>query len=205
MSYKLPALPYAQDALEPHISRETVGFHYGKHHAGYVKKLNELLKGHKLEDATLEEIVRRSSGEIFNNAAQVWNHNFYWQCLSPRGGGEPSGDLASEIKSAFTSFAAFRKKFAEIGEHTFGSGWTWLVRNSAGSLEIVSTQNAETPIKAGQTALLTCDVWEHSYYIDYRNSRPDYIKAYWNLVNWQFVAQNATQTSKTSARNRVTA
>lgn len=191
MKHELPPLPYAVDALAPHLSRETLEYHHGKHHRAYVDKLNELIEGTEFENAALEDIVRRASGELFNNAAQAWNHAFYWQCLSPRGGGEPSSDFGRELKSAFRSFAAFNEKFSKAAEKTFGSGWTWLVRNKAGSLAVVSTGNAETPMRRGQIALLACDLWEHAYYIDYRNARPDYVAAFWNLVNWDFVAQNA--------------
>lgn len=192
MKHELPPLPYAVDALAPHLSRETLEYHHGKHHRAYVDKLNELIQGTEYEDASLEDIVLRASGEIFNNAAQAWNHAFYWQCMSPRGGGEPATDFGRELKTAFTSFASFKQKFSKAAEKTFGSGWTWLVRNDKGALAIVSTSNAENPMRRGRTALLTCDVWEHAYYIDYRNARPDYVTAFWNVVNWDFVAQNAS-------------
>ena len=192
MKHELPPLPYAKDALQPHISQETLEYHHGKHHRTYVDKLNDLIRGSEFENASLEDIVRRSQGEIFNNAAQNWNHTFYWQCLSPQGGGEPSGDVADKIKSAFNSFADFKEKFSKLAAGTFGSGWAWLVRDKNGGLSLVSTSNAENPLRDGQKPLLTCDVWEHAYYIDYRNSRPDYLKAFWNVVNWQFVARNLT-------------
>ena len=195
MKHELPPLPYAADALAPHISRETLEYHHGKHHKAYVDKLNELIQGTEFENKTLEEIVRASSGEIFNNAAQAWNHAFYWQCLSPRGGGEPPVDFAGDLKSAFSSFAKFKEKFSKAAVKQFGSGWAWLVRKQTGGLAIVSTGNADTPIRRGHTPLLTCDVWEHAYYIDYRNARPDYVAAFWNVVNWDFVAKNASAPS----------
>jgi len=188
MVHQLPELPYAKNALEPHISAETVEFHYGKHHQTYVTNLNNLIKGTEFENASLEEIVLKSSAGVFNNAAQVWNHTFYWNCLSPNGGGEPSGALAAAINAKFGSFAAFKEEFAKVAIGTFGSGWGWLVKNADGSVELMSTSNAGTPMTSGKTALLTCDVWEHAYYIDYRNLRPKYVEAFWNLVNWDFVA-----------------
>ncbi|WP_455203816.1 superoxide dismutase [Fe] [Kaarinaea lacus] len=190
MAHELPALPYAKDALQPHISAETIDFHYGKHHQTYVTNLNNLIKGTEFENASLEDIIKKSSGGLFNNAAQVWNHTFYWNCLSPNGGGEPSGALADAINSAFGSFADFKEKFTTSAVTNFGSGWTWLVKNSDGALEIVNTSNAATPMTDGKTALLTCDVWEHAYYIDYRNARPKYMEAFWSLVNWDFAAGN---------------
>lgn len=190
MAHELPALPYAQDALEPHISAETLEYHYGKHHQTYVTNLNNLIEGTELADASLEDIIMKSEGGLFNNAAQVWNHTFYWNCLSPNGGGEPSGALADAINSAFGSFADFKQAFSTSCVTNFGSGWTWLVKNSDGSLEIVNTSNAGTPLTAGQSPVLTCDVWEHAYYIDYRNARPKYVESFWNLVNWDFASQN---------------
>ncbi len=191
MEHKLPELPYAMDGLEPHISRETLEFHYGKHHATYVTNLNNLIKGTQFEDLALEEIVRKSSGGIFNNAAQVWNHTFYWNSMSPNGGGEPSGALAGAIDSTFGSFAGFKEKFTQTAVTTFGSGWAWLVKKQDGSLALQSTSNAGTPLtESGTVPLLTCDVWEHAYYIDYRNARPKYVEAFWNLVNWEFAAKN---------------
>ena len=191
MSIELPALPYAQDALEPHISEETLEFHYGKHHNTYVVKLNGLIDGTPDADKSLEEIVQNSSGGVFNNAAQIWNHTFYWHCLSPNGGGEPAGAVADAINGAFGSFAEFKSKFTDSAVNNFGSGWTWLVKNADGSLAIVNTSNAATPLTdEGVTPLLTVDVWEHAYYIDYRNARPNYMEAFWNLVNWEFVAAN---------------
>jgi Fe-Mn family superoxide dismutase len=190
MEHKLPELPYAMDALAPHISQETLEYHYGKHHQTYVTNLNNLIKGTEFEDSSLEDIIMKSSGGLFNNAAQIWNHTFYWNCLSPNGGGEPTGALADAINSAFGSFAAFKEEFSKTSITTFGSGWGWLVKNSDGSLALASTSNAGTPMTEGQTALLTCDVWEHAYYIDFRNARPTYLEAFWNLVNWDFVAKN---------------
>ena len=190
MTHELPALPYAENALEPHISAETLRFHHGKHHATYVANLNKLIAGTKLADLPLEEIVRESDGGVFNNAAQVFNHTFYWNCLSPSGGGTPAGDLAAAIDAAFGSFDAFREKFSQTAVTTFGSGWAWLVKNADGSLGLLSTSNAGTPLTTGQTPLLTCDVWEHAYYIDYRNARPSYVEKFWELVNWEFVAKN---------------
>ena len=190
MEHKLPELPYAKDALAPHISAETLDYHYGKHHQTYVTNLNKLIVGTEFSDATLEEIIKKASGGLFNNAAQVWNHSFYWNCLSPNGGGEPSGALAEAINKTFGSFADFKEKFSQTAITTFGSGWTWLVKNGAGELEIISTGNAGTPLTEGRTPLLTCDVWEHAYYVDYRNARPKYVEAFWNLVNWEFAAKN---------------
>lgn len=190
MAHELPPLPYAMDALEPHISKETLEFHYGKHHQTYVTNLNNLVPGTEFENSSLEEIVKRSSGGIFNNAAQVWNHSFYWNCLSPNGGGEPSGALAEAINAKFGSFDAFKEAFTNTAVTTFGSGWGWLVKNGDGSLELVSTSNAATPLTGDQKPLMTCDVWEHAYYIDYRNARPAYLGAFWSLVNWDFVAEN---------------
>jgi len=190
MEHALPVLPYEKNALEPHISAETIEYHYGKHHQTYVTNLNNLIKGSEFENLPLEEIIKKSSGGLFNNAAQVWNHTFYWNGLSPKGGGEPSGALADAINQAFGSFVAFKEKFTTSCVTNFGSGWTWLVKNAAGALEIVNTGNAGTPLTAGQTPVLTCDVWEHAYYIDYRNARPKYIGGFWNLVNWDFAAKN---------------
>lgn len=190
MAFELPALPYARDALIPHISEETLDYHYGKHHNTYVVKLNGLVEGTELENKSLEEIVKTSEGGIFNNAAQTWNHTFYWNCLSPNGGGQPSGELAEAINRAFGSFNEFVAKFTEMAVNNFGSSWTWLVKNPDGSVEIVNTSNAATPLTTDQKPLLTCDLWEHAYYIDYRNVRPDYLKAFWALVNWEFAVAN---------------
>ena len=190
MAHELPALPYANDALQPHISAETIEYHYGKHHQTYVTNLNNLIKGTEFENASLEDIIKKSSGGLFNNSAQVWNHTFYWHCLSPNGGGEPSGEVADAINKAFGSFAEFKQKFTTSAVTNFGSGWTWLVKNKDGSIEIFNTGNAGTPMTSDKQALLTVDVWEHAYYIDYRNARPKYMEAFWNLVNWDFVAKN---------------
>jgi Fe-Mn family superoxide dismutase len=190
MAFELPALPYEQNALEPHISAETLEFHYGKHHKTYVDKLNGLLAGTDMENAALEDVITNSEGGVFNNAAQVWNHTFYWHCLSPNGGGEPTGALADAISSAFGSFADFKEQFTNSAINNFGSGWTWLVQKADGSVAIHNTSNAGCPLTEGVTPLLTVDVWEHAYYIDYRNARPKYMEAYWNLVNWDFVASN---------------
>jgi Fe-Mn family superoxide dismutase len=190
MIHELPALPYAKDALQPHISAETLEYHYGKHHQAYVTNLNNLIKGNEFESMTLEEIIKKASGGVFNNAAQVWNHTFYWNCLSPKGGGEPSGALGDAIKAKWGSFDAFKEAFSKAAVGTFGSGWAWLVKTADGQIDIVSTSNAATPMTNGQKALMTCDVWEHAYYVDYRNARPKYVEAFWNLVNWDFVSQN---------------
>ena len=190
MAIELPALPYAIDALAPHISKETLEFHHGKHHATYVAKLNAAIPGTEFEGKSLEDIIKTSSGPVFNNAAQIWNHTFYWNCLSPNGGGEPTGPLADAINSTFGSFAEFQAAFNDKAVNNFGSSWTWLVKNSDGSLEIVNTSNAGTPMTEGQTAILTVDLWEHAYYIDFRNARPAYLDAFWKLVNWEFAAAN---------------
>lgn len=191
MSFTLPKLPYDLDALEPHISKETLEYHYGKHHNAYVNNLNKLVDGTNYATMLIEDVIKNSNGPIFNNAAQVWNHTFYWHCLAPNGGGEPTGELAQAISNDFGSFAEFKSKFTETAATTFGSGWAWLVQDpSNNKLRIISTSNAGTPMTEGLNALLTCDVWEHAYYIDYRNVRPDYIKAFWNLVNWEFVSKN---------------
>lgn len=190
MAHELPDLPYAKDALAPHISEETLDFHHGKHHATYVTNLNNLIPGTEFESASLQDIIKKSSGGIFNNAAQIWNHTFYWNCLSPNGGGEPSGDLADAINKAFGSFEEFKKQFSQTAITTFGSGWGWLVKNADGALALASTSNAGNPMTSDQTPILTCDVWEHAYYIDYRNARPKYVESFWNLVNWDFAAKN---------------
>ena len=190
MEHKLPDLPYALDALAPHISKETLEFHYGKHHQTYITNLNNLIKGTEFENMSLEEITKKSSGGMFNNAAQVWNHTFYWMGLSPKGGGEPSGALAEAINKKWGSFAKFKEEFTKTSVGTFGSGWGWLVKKPDGSLDLASTSNAATPLTGADKPLLTCDVWEHAYYVDYRNARPKYVEAFWNLVNWDFVAKN---------------
>ena len=190
MEHKLPQLPFAIDALAPNISKETLEYHYGKHHAAYVANLNKLIVGTEFANMPLEEIVKKASGAIFNNAAQASNHAFYWQSLSPAGGGEPKGRLAEEVNKNFGSFARFKEEFTKTAMGTFGSGWVWFVKNSDGKLTIESMGNAGTPLKDGKKALLTCDVWEHAYYIDYRNNRAAYVEAFWKLVNWQFAEQN---------------
>lgn len=190
MPFELPKLPYALDALAPYISQETLEYHYGKHHLAYVNKLNALIPGTEFEKMSLEDIIKKSSGGIFNQAAQVWNHTFYWHSLSPKGGGEPTGKIADAIKNAFGSFEKFKEKFSEIAAGQFGSGWAWLSKNKDGKLEVHSTSNAGTPMTEGKKALLTCDVWEHAYYIDTRNDRMKYINNFWQLANWDFVNQN---------------
>ncbi len=192
MAIELPALPFARDALAPHISGETIDFHYGKHHKAYVDNLNKMIEGTELDSLTLEEIVQKAEGAMFNNAAQVWNHTFYWNCLSPEGGGKPEGALAKAIDEGFGGFDAFQEQFNKTATGTFGSGWAWLVQRSDGTLAIISTSNAATPLTGEDTALMTCDVWEHAYYIDYRNARPKYLEAFWKLVNWEFVTSQMT-------------
>lgn len=189
MEHKLPELPYPKNSLEPHISAETLGFHHDKHHRAYVNKLNELVKGSKYEKMDLVEIILSSSGDVFNNAAQAWNHSFFWNCLSPDGGKEPQGKIAELINKKWGSFEKFREEFSAKAAANFGSGWTWLVQGKNG-VEIMNTHDADTPKAHNQRALLTLDIWEHAYYIDYRNARPDYIAAFWNVVNWDFVNQN---------------
>jgi len=188
MAIELPPLPYARDALAPHISAETLDYHYGKHHQAYVTNLNNLIKGTQFENSSLDDIVKNSQGGMFNNAAQIWNHTFYWNSLSPKGGGDPSGKLADAIVKTFGSIAQFKEEFTKTAVGTFGSGWAWLVQRADGSLGLVSTSNAATPITGTDRPLLTCDVWEHAYYIDYRNARPKYVEAFWSLVNWEFAA-----------------
>ena len=190
MEHKLPELPYAKNALAPHISAETLEYHYGKHHATYVANLNKLIAGTEFAELSLEDIVKKATGGIFNNAAQVWNHTFYWNSLSPKGGGEPSGPLADAVVKSFGSFAGFKEKMTNAAITQFGSGWAWLVKNPDGSLAIEQTSNAGTPLKDSKKALLTVDVWEHAYYVDYRNARASYVDAFWKLVNWQFADQN---------------
>ncbi|MCB1617033.1 MAG: superoxide dismutase [Fe] [Pseudomonadales bacterium] len=190
MAFELPALPYAQDALAPHISAETLEFHYGKHHNAYVVNLNKLVPGTEFEGKSLEDIIKTASGGIYNNAAQIYNHTFYWNCLSPNGGGAPAGAIAAAIDKAFGSFDAFKEKFSASAVGNFGSGWTWLVKNAAGELEIVNMGAAGCPLTEGTTPVLTIDVWEHAYYIDYRNARPSYVEHFWNLVNWDFANSN---------------
>ena len=183
-------LPYTREALAPYISAETLEYHYGKHHKTYIDNLNKLIPGTEFEKLSLEEIIKKASGGVFNNAAQVWNHTFYWNCLSPKGGGEPSGALAAAINKNFGSFAQFKENFSAAATSLFGSGWAWLVKTPDGSLAIEQAGNAGNPVKDGKKPLLTCDIWEHSYYIDYRNSRVKYVEAFWNLINWKYVEQN---------------
>ena len=192
MAFTLPPLPYAMDALAPHISQETLEYHYGKHHQAYVTNLNKAIEGTDLASLSLEDVIRKSSGGVFNNAAQVWNHTFYWNSLSPKGGGEPSGALRQAIEAKWGSVDAFKAAFTQSAAGNFGSGWTWLVKKTDGTLDIVNTSNAGTVVNTPDKALLTCDVWEHAYYIDYRNARPKYLENFWNLVNWDFAAANLT-------------
>lgn len=187
MAFELPPLPFKMDALEPFISRETLEYHYGKHHQAYVNNLNNLVPGTKFESATLEEIIKTSSGGVFNNGAQVWNHTFYWNCLAPNAGGEPTGTMQDAIVESFGSFANFKEQFTKAAATLFGAGWAWLVKTADGKLEIVQESNAGNPLTSGKTPLLTCDVWEHAYYLDKQNRRPDYIADFWNLVNWDAV------------------
>lgn len=192
MEHKLPELPYGKENLKPFLSPETLEYHHGKHHATYVTNLNNLVRGTEFETMSLEEIVLKSSGGVFNNAAQVWNHTFYWKCLKPGGGGEPTGPLADALKVAFGSLEEFKKTFTQKAVTLFGSGWAWLVRTKDGGLAIEATSNAGNPMTTGLKPLLTCDVWEHAYYIDYRNARPKYVEAFWGVLNWDFVALNFT-------------
>lgn len=195
MAFELPNLPYEQNALEPHISANTLSFHHGKHHQGYVNNLNNLIKGTDLENKSLEEIIKATAGDpskvgIFNNAAQVWNHTFYWHSMKPNGGGQPTGALAEKIKADFGSFEAFKEQFKAAGVGQFGSGWAWLVLEN-GTLKVTKTLNAENPLHQNQIPLLTMDVWEHAYYLDYQNRRPDYAQTFLDhLVNWDFAAEN---------------
>lgn len=189
MAFTLPDLPYARDALEPHMSAETLDFHYGKHHNTYVVKANGMIEGTEFANASLEDTIMKSSGPLFNNVAQIWNHSFFWNCLTPNST-SPSAELEAALTSSFGSMDAFKEQFSNAAVNTFGSGWAWLVKNADGTLAITSTSNAATPMTEGQTALLTCDVWEHAYYIDHRNARPSYLEAFWNLVNWDFVSAN---------------
>jgi len=188
MNHELPKLPYALDALEPFISKRTLEFHYGKHHQAYVNNLNKLIPGTEFENVSLEDIIRKATGGIFNNGAQVWNHTFYWNCLKPQGGGEPAGTLAGILQKYFGSFGEFRDKFSTAAATLFGSGWVWLVKKPDGTLDIIQESNAGNPLKQGWTPLLTCDVWEHAYYLDKQNARPDYIADFWKLVDWNAVA-----------------
>lgn len=194
MAFELPPLPYARNALAPILSEETLDYHYGKHHQAYVTNLNKLIPGTEYEGKSLEEIIKKApAGGIFNNAAQVWNHTFYWHCMTPNSKKEPNEALAAAITKHFGSLDKFKEEFNKAAVGTFGSGWAWLVKNKDGSLEIKSTSNAATPMTEGKTALLTCDVWEHAYYIDYRNQRPKYVESFWDIVNWDFVAKNFSE------------
>lgn len=188
--FELPGLPYAMDALEPHISKETLEYHYGKHHRGYVKKLNKAVADSEYVHMSLEEIIQSATGSVFNNAAQVWNHDFYWHSLSPEGGGTPDDALTGILEKAFGSVGNFRQKFKDSALANFGSGWTWLVKTREGGLDIMNTDDADTPLRQGLTPLLTCDVWEHAYYIDYRNERQRYLEAFFDVINWDFLARN---------------
>lgn len=189
MEHTLPPLPYAKDALQPHMSAETLEYHYGKHHQAYVTNLNNLIKGTEFENLSLEEIIKKSSGGIFNNSAQVWNHTFFWNCMAPNAGGAPTGAVADAINAKWGSFDKFKEEFQKSAVGNFGSGWTWLVQKDGG-VDIVNTSNAGTPLVGTDKPLLTCDVWEHAYYIDYRNARPKFVEGFWNLVNWDFVNSN---------------
>ncbi|HYC45817.1 MAG TPA: superoxide dismutase [Burkholderiales bacterium] len=203
MKHTLPPLPYPLNALEPHVSAETLEFHHGKHHKTYVDKLNELIDGSEFENEPLEEIVKRSDGKIFNNAAQAWNHAFFWNCMRPAGGAAPTGALAQAIDKSFGSFDKFKDEFSKAAADIFGSGWAWLVQRDDGSLAVEPMKNADTPLAFDDRALLTLDVWEHAYYIDYRNRRPEFIAAFWNIVNWDFVSKNlgaATQQGQQRTR-----
>ncbi len=189
MTFELPPLPYAMDALEPYISKTTLEYHFGKHHQAYVTNLNKLIIGTEFEETGLEDIVKRATGGIFNNGAQVWNHTFYWNCLSPNGGGEPKGPLADAINQDFGSFEEFKEKFSAACATLFGSGWAWLVTDEDGNLQIIQESNAGNPIRNGFEPLLVCDVWEHAYYLDKQNRRPDYIADFWKMVDWDSVAE----------------
>ena len=190
MEHTLPALPYAKDALQPHISAETLEYHHGKHHQTYVTNLNNMIKGTEFENMSLEEIIKKSSGGVFNNSAQVWNHTFFWNCMTPNGGGAPTGKVADAINAKWGSFDKFKEEFNKSALGNFGSGWTWLVQKTDGSVDIVNTSNAGTPLTTSDKALLTADVWEHAYYIDYRNARAKFLEAFWNVANWEFANQN---------------
>ena len=191
MAFELPQLPYSKDALAPHISAETLEFHHDKHHAAYVNKLNELVATDvKWQGKSLEDMIRSAEGPVFNQAAQVWNHTFYWHSMAPKAGGEPTGAIAEAIKTAFGGFAEFKEKFSKAAEGQFGSGWAFLSKGADGKLVIDATSNAGNPLRDGKKPILTCDVWEHAYYIDYRNARPKYVAAWWNLVNWEFANKN---------------
>jgi superoxide dismutase, Fe-Mn family len=201
--HQLPELPYALDALEPYISKETLNYHHGKHHAGYVEKLNKAIENTEYTDKTLEQIIATAQGNIFNNAAQAWNHSFYWQCLSPDNTLDTKNEISLAIQSDFGTLDDFKQSFTDAATSLFGSGWTWLVLNQEGNIEIVNTENADTPLRHGQIPLLTCDVWEHAYYLDYKNARPDYLQAFWKLVNWDFVNEQYTAAAGSGASHAV--
>jgi Fe-Mn family superoxide dismutase len=190
MIHELPALPYALEALAPVISKETLEFHYGKHHKTYVDNLNKLIPGTEFENLSLEEIIKKSQGPVFNNAAQIWNHSFYWNCMRPLGGNGPTGELKTKLEEVFGDLQKFKDAFSAKAVGTFGSGWAWLVLGKDGKLALESTSNAGVPSTAGLKPLLTCDVWEHAYYIDYRNARAKYVEQWWSLINWDFVSAN---------------
>ncbi len=193
MAFSLPELPYSRDALEPHMSKETLDYHYGKHHKAYVDKANGMIEGTGFEKAPLEQVVREASGGLFNQTAQIWNHTFFWHSLSPNGGGNPGAELTKELEKNFGSVDGFKEKFTQAAAGIFGSGWAWLVKNADGSLEVVTTPNAGNPMTSGQTPLLTCDMWEHAFYIDYRNVKADYLKAFWSLANWANVEESLSK------------
>ena len=190
MKHELPPLPYAKDALQPYMSAETLEYHHGKHHKTYVDTLNKLIEGTEYQDMALEDIIRKSEGKIFNNAAQVWNHTFFWKCMGPGCGGEPSGELAEALRKSFTHFGEFKRQFSEAAINQFGTGWAWLVKKADGSLAARASEDADNPLTTNETPLLTLDVWEHAYYIDYRNERPKFVEAFWSIVNWDFVNAN---------------
>lgn len=190
MAFELPNLPYDKNALEPYISAETLEYHHGKHHAGYVKKLNDMIKGTEFEGMSLDDIVMKASGGIFNNAAQHWNHDFYWKCMSPNSGEQPTGDLLMAINDKFGSFDEFKKAFIQAGLGRFGSGWAWLVQDSDDELAVCSTLNAGNPLTEGKKPIFVCDVWEHAYYIDTRNNRGEYLENFWKVANWDFAMEN---------------
>lgn len=187
MAHSLPKLPYSPEALEPHISKKTIEYHYGKHHNTYVKKLNDLIPGTEFENTSLEEIIKKADGGIFNNGAQVWNHTFYWEGFSPNGGGEPEGKLMEAINDHYGSFEKLKEEFTNAATTLFGSGWTWLVKDDTGKLEIMQTSNADNPLRYHKTPLLTCDMWEHAFYLDYQNRKPEYLAAFWKIVDWKKV------------------
>jgi len=189
MNYELPKLPFKLNALEPYISKKTLEFHYGKHHQAYVNNLNRLTQGTKFENKTLEDIIKEAEGGIYNNGAQVWNHTFYFESFSSEGGGEPAGELMEAINKSFGSFSEFKEKFTNAAATLFGSGWVWLIKDNNGKLDVIQESNAGNPIRNGLKPILTCDVWEHAYYLDYQNKRPDYIEAFWNLINWDIIGK----------------